>query len=149
MMKRLALALLFSLAASSAWAVDCQYQATRPTLPNQQFIILQCDSSGRLLLSPQTPVTVPSTNLSGTVASTGVFQSIQVANTSRNGCLIVNTSSAEEWVFFGPIASATEATAVPLYADQSVNCSTGSGGVLSDQVSITGTATSTFIANFQ
>ena len=149
MLKRLALALFFSLAASSAWAVDCQYQATRPTLPNQQFIILQCDSTGRLLQGAQVPAPVTSTNLSGTVASTGVFQSIQVATASRNGCSIENTGSATEWVFFGPIASATEATSFALSPNQGLNCNTGSGGVLTDQVSITGTATNAFTANFQ
>ena len=149
MMKRLALAMLFSLAASSAWAVDCQYQATRPTLPNQQFIILQCDNTGRLLQGAQVPAAVTSTNLSGTVASSNVFQSIQVATATRNGCLIVNSAATEQWVFFGPIGSATEATSVPLQPGQYVSCATGSGGVLTDQVSITGTASAAFVANFQ
>jgi hypothetical protein len=69
MLKRLALAVLFMFVASSAWAVDCQYQATRPTLPNQQFIILQCDPTGNLLVAP-TPYSSSQTAISGNATGT-------------------------------------------------------------------------------
>jgi hypothetical protein len=52
-MKRIIRFVVFALVAlaasgSTAWAVDCQYNATQPTIPNQQFIILQCDTNGNL-----------------------------------------------------------------------------------------------------
>ena len=36
------------MSAGSARAVDCQFNTTQPTIPNQQFIILQCDNNGNL-----------------------------------------------------------------------------------------------------
>jgi hypothetical protein len=37
--------------ATDAFAVDCQYRFTTPTLSNQDLIILQCDSSGHLIVT--------------------------------------------------------------------------------------------------
>jgi len=90
-----------------------------------------------------------SSNLSSTVAVTNTFQSIQVATAGRNGCNIQNTSTHTQWVYFGAIAGATAAKGFQLAAGQTISCSVGGLGVLTDQVSITGTATDTFVANFQ
>lgn len=95
-----------------------------------------------------TPFGVVSVNLSSTVVSTGVFQSVQTANSERKSCLIQNNGSNDMRVYFGPIASATAATAVKLSSGSSVNCTAG-GIVVTDQVSITGTTADAFVAAFQ
>jgi hypothetical protein len=97
------------------------------------------------------PYAVVSVNASGTIASTGVFQSIWTALTTnpnspkRASCTVQNNGTHTMYVFFGPIASATTGTSVALAAGQAVNCSVG-GTVLQDQVSITGTSTDAFFA---
>lgn len=98
------------------------------------------------LQSTQSPV--PTLNLSSTIGSTGVFQSIQAANPARRGCLIQNTSSNSQYLFFGPIASATTAKSILLAAGAGMPCNTA-GIVTTDQISITGTATDTFYAGIQ
>lgn len=101
--------------------------------------------------SPVTAQSIPlsSTNLSGTIASSGTFQQIQGQTNNRNGCTIQNTGSHTQYVFFGPIANATTPVAVELSPSQSVNCSVASNIVLKDAVSISGTSGDTFFANFQ
>jgi hypothetical protein len=138
--------------ASNAYAVDCKYNSTLPTLSNQDGIILQCDSSGHLLIAGTFSAGVDSltsTNLSSTVAVTNTFQSIQIASATRKGCSIQNNGTNSMWVFFGPIASATKNSSVQLSSGQSVTCASGSGGVLGDQISITGTAADVFFAAVQ
>ena len=107
-----------------------------------------------------------SVDASGTIAVTNTFQQIwpNTSNTpgnggtsgQRKGCLIANTSTDRQWVYFGPLASATKASAIPLEPASSVSalggyvsCATGSGSTLQDQVSITGTANDTFVAKQQ
>jgi len=74
----LALAFLAPLWALPAYAVDCQYRATSPTLPDQQFIILQCDSAGKLLTT-QTPSSATSAGVTPSAStaaeSSHVFKS--------------------------------------------------------------------------
>lgn len=101
----------------------------------------------------QTPIfTVPAarstTAVSSTIAVTNTFQSVFASSAGRTGCLIQNTGTNPMYVFFGAIASATTAASVKLSAGQSVNCQSG-GIVITDQVSITGTATETFYAASQ
>lgn len=93
-----------------------------------------------------------STNLSSTVAVTNTFQSIQVSTAGRNGCLIQNQSTSNTmWVYFGAIGGATKAKSFQLDSTHglAISCSVGGLGVLTDQVSITGTAADAFTANFQ
>lgn len=94
-----------------------------------------------------------STNLSGTISVSNTFQSIQVLTAGRNGCLIENQSTTDVmWVFFGPIGSATKTTAFPIGGGSfppAISCAVGGIGVLTDQVSITGTSADAFTANFQ
>jgi hypothetical protein len=94
-------------------------------------------------------VTLRSTNISGTIATTNTFQSIQAANNGRYGCAVQNNGTHTMYVFFGPIANATTSNSIELVAQQSVSCQTGTNLVLSDQVSITGTSGDAFFANFQ
>ena len=51
MLNRILWALAFTLLGSQAWAVDCQYNTTQPTIQSQQFIILQCDTNGNLRIT--------------------------------------------------------------------------------------------------
>lgn len=86
--------------------------------------------------------------LSGSIAVTDVFQSIQAANTNRLGCFIQNKGTHDMWVYFGPVASATEDTSAKVPSGSTINCISG-GLIVVDQVSITGTSADLFTANFQ
>lgn len=94
-----------------------------------------------------------SNNLSGTISVTNTFQSIQIQADGRSDCTIQNASTTNSmWVFFGPIASATKAKSFILDTSHGLSISCGIPfypGVLTDQVSITGTSGDTFTANFQ
>lgn len=102
---------------------------------------------------------VSSQVLSSTIAVSNTFQSIQVAIVPsvgvRQGCTVQNTGSNDMWVYFGPIASATKNAGYRLtpvatgVQGGSIGCATAAGGVLQDQVSITGTMGDTFAATFQ
>jgi hypothetical protein len=94
-------------------------------------------------------IPVPSTNYSGTIASTGTFQLIQGQANGRIGCTVQNNGTHTMYVFFGPPANATTATAAQLSAGQSLNCGIGANIVAKDSVSITGTSGDAFFANFQ
>jgi hypothetical protein len=120
------------------------------------FIVLGLTAAA-LAADYVSPLQFPSGNLSGSIASTGTFQSVQKKNLSRNGCAIqnqgTNNSSDTMWVYFDPTNSsncsaATKAASFTLIPGQSLNCNIGTI-VLSDQVCITGTGGDTFAANFQ
>lgn len=102
-----------------------------------------------------TPGPVTSTNVSGTIAVTNTFQSVIAANTNTKGCLIQNNGSNTMWVYFGTIGTATKAKSFTLrppgtgIQGGSISCATGGGSILTDQVSITGTATEAFTAASQ
>lgn len=94
-------------------------------------------------------IALTSTNLSSTISVTNTFQSIQVSTVGRKGCTVQNNGNNTMWIFFGPIGSATAVTSFQLLPGTPVSCAVGGLGVLTDQVSITGTATDAFTANFQ
>ena len=126
--------------------------------PNGPYTLM-VDSHGNLCVNATVSASVAvapltSSNLSGTVSVTNTFQSIQVLTAGRNGCSIQNNGTNSMWVFFGPIGSATKAHSFLLPASTStssfvVGCAVGGLGVLTDQVSITGTSGDAFVANFQ
>lgn len=94
------------------------------------------------------PLPVRTSNASGTIASTNVFQSIWLAasgNAIRRGCTVQNNGSNAMYVFFGPIASATTGNSVKLAAGATANCHVFDIA-LQDQVSITGTSGDGFYA---
>lgn len=100
------------------------------------------------------PLRVSNNNRSGTIIATDTFQSIAAAETStqrgRTGCLVQNLSTNNKmYVFFGPIASALTTTSIMIAGGQTVSCATTSGGVITDQVSVTGTVGDAFYAGFQ
>lgn len=89
-------------------------------------------------------------NLSGTITATNTFQSVQAQNSNRLGCTIQNLSASDKmWVYFGPVASALTPTSLQLAAGASVNCAQVPGALITDQVSVTGTAGDLFYAGFQ
>lgn len=98
------------------------------------------------------PQGVTTLNKSGTIAVTNTFQQVLAASTNtrgRTGCLVQNNGSNAMYVFAGAISSATTAKSVKLASGQGFNCSTGNGGVLKDQISITGTSGDAFYAGEQ
>jgi hypothetical protein len=132
-----------------------------------KVLVLGLGLSPSLALAQQPVQTLPSPPSSvhndGTITVTNTFQSVfaqsgQSANPStrpRQGCLIQNTGSNPMWVFAGPIASATKNTSFQLVPvgtgvqGGSFSCSTGAGGAIQDQISITGTSGDTFAATQQ
>lgn len=96
---------------------------------------------------------LPSINLSGTISVTNTFQSVQIQADGRGGCTIQNGGGTNAmWVFFGPIANATKAKSFILDATHGETISCGIPflpGLITDQISITGTSGDTFTANFQ
>jgi len=159
MFKKILLAIALSIAYSPAFAQTTAtpsvmgYLSTSGCKTGQSVCFIQYGSvvpSSTTATVAVAPLT--STNLSSTVAVTNTFQSIQVLTSGRNGCTIQNQSTADTmWVFFGPIGSATKATSFELDTSHglAISCAVGGLGVLTDQVSITGTATDAFTANFQ
>lgn len=86
------------------------------------------------------PAGATSAQTGSTVATHLTFQSALAASSARKGCLITNTSSDKEWVFFGATGSATTSNSLPLVAGQSLSCNTGAI-VLTDNVAITSNVT--------
>jgi hypothetical protein len=97
--------------------------------------------------APTSPSFPTSQNASGTITTTNTFQSIWPVQ-SRAFCEIQNNGTHVMYVFFGPIVSATLATAKQVAAAASISCNSGLA-VLYDQVSITGTSGDVFYANEQ
>lgn len=103
------------------------------------------------------PSVANSGDASGSITATNVFQQVwaQVSSSQRRaGCLIINNSTDRQWVYFGAVP--TKATSIPLEAAAATNglggfvsCATGGGGILQDQVWITGTINDTFVAKQQ
>lgn len=91
-MKRLALALILGLWASSAWAqrvlppentINCAFNTSPPTVLSGQMVMIQCDAQGRLILSPSGGGTIVEGNVSN--ATSGVATtSTNVPNVSYN-----------------------------------------------------------------
>lgn len=105
-----------------------------------------------------TPSMAVSVDASSTITTTDTFQSLQGLISSPNrrlGCLIQNNGTHSMYVFNGAIASADKAKSFTIIPPAtgvqggSFNCATAGGGVLQDQISITGTSGEAFTAKFQ
>lgn len=103
---------------------------------------------------------VSSVHADGTISSNSAFQSvfasaIATPQRPRRGCLIQNLGSHTEYIWVGPIASATSPASYALVPPGtgvqggSFSCATGAGAVLQDQISIQGTSADTFAATAQ
>lgn len=111
---------------------------------------------------------------SGTIASSTLFQQIWPSSANpassgslghRNGCLVLNNSPDQQWVYFqGPGMTtptsanfaAIKAESIPLEPAQSANllggdvsCATGGGQILQDAIWIAGTISDTYVAKQQ
>lgn len=83
----------------------------------------------------------------GTIAVTNTFQSVFSTSLLRKGCLIQNLGSHTMFVFFGAIGGASSSAAFSLPSSAAAPFSCNSGGtVLTDQISVTGTAGDIFSA---
>lgn len=100
-----------------------------------------------------TPYPTLTTNASGTVATTNTFQAVFAAkrmqdfNPARLGCTIINYGTHTMYVHADP-STATLANSVQLSAGQAFFCNS-SGIVLTEAVSLTGTAGDAFYAAAQ
>ncbi|MDE1901538.1 MAG: hypothetical protein KGI37_07840 [Alphaproteobacteria bacterium] len=93
---------------------------------------------------------VPSTNLSGTITTTGTFQSIQAQNNTRLGCTIQNNSTSNPmYLYYGSCGGASTSASLYLAPHQAVGCSITNNFVVNDQLCIAGTSGDHFFANFQ
>lgn len=100
-------------------------------------------SSVAVTINPNGVTTTPT---GYTVTTANTFQSVLAASATRKGCLLQNTNAGGgdvEYVFFGPNASATEGASIQVAPGGAVNCATGSGQVLIDNVSVTSVASGT------
>jgi len=94
-----------------------------------------------------------SVNASSTIASTNTFQSVFAAVTggtaeARMSCTIQNNGTHNMYVFAGPIASATTSNSIVVIPGAIFYCYTGVG-VITDQISVTGTSGDAFYAAYQ
>ena len=128
-MRRLALILLALVWASCAQAQNGQPVTTFP--------------------APQSTV-----NVSGTISVTDTFQEILPSKIGvppaqlRHNCSIQNNGSHTMYVFFGPIASATEAKSFQVAPSGTIYCGGPVSITAQDQVSITGTSGEAFTATW-
>lgn len=102
---------------------------------------------------PTTATTSPaagSTTTGGTtIAVTSTFQQVLAAATGRKSCLVQNTGSNTQYVYFGVIGSATLSNSFQVAPGQPISCATPNGVVLTDAVNITGTAGDAYVAASQ
>lgn len=106
-------------------------------------IILNADGSVATTAKRST-----STIANGSVAVTNAYQSALAASTTRSGCLIQNTSAGTIKLFLGAPGSATDAQAFQIPAGWAFSCRSGEL-VITDQISITGTAGATYVVSTQ
>ena len=95
------------------------------------------------------PLGATTTTATSTISVTNTFQVALAGNTYRNACLIQNTGTHTEYVYFGATGSATTSNAFPISPGQTISCATVNGLVLTDIVNITGTAGDGYIVTSQ
>lgn len=98
-----------------------------------------------------TPEPLTSANLSGTIKESNEFQSVQVINPARRGGMIQNQkhNSNPMWVFVGPIEEAEKSRSYYMQSgDPPFSCLMGIA-VITDEISITGTAGDAYFTIFQ
>jgi hypothetical protein len=139
---------LGALAQSTATPVVTGYNTTVGCPNGLTVCFVQYGSTGPP--STVTPVTATTTPTGSSVTTHLVFQQALAANSSRKGCLIANTSSDTELVYFGATGSATTTNSIPIAAGASINCASGLI-VASDNIAITSKATdgATYVVNAQ
>lgn len=152
-MIRLLFAALIALAPSIAYAADVAQTYGIPGSPVGARIpaavgglCASADGSTTAVACPASssgPATATSTTVAGTIttASASSFQSVLSASATRQGCMIVNKSTAPENVFLGAPGSGTPATSILLAAGTATsdggmfNCASP-GVIVGDQISM-------------
>lgn len=95
------------------------------------------------------PLPKTTTTVNSTIAVTNTFQAALAASSTRKSCLLQNTGTHVEYVYFGAIGSATTSNAFQINPGQTISCATVNGLVLTDAVNITGTAGDGYIVTSQ
>jgi hypothetical protein len=151
--KAILLTLVLGLAAlPPAWGQTSQ----PPPVQTNPKPVWGCSVPGSPSWNSAKPTSCPG-NASGTIASTGVFQDIWTLapNGGRTGCTVQNNGTGTMWVFVGPQALATEGASWQLGPPANGQpggvfyCSLQNGGVLQDEIAITGTSGDAFTADQQ
>lgn len=119
-------------------AMACSYNTTAPAGTDKTFQLVQCSPTGGFVAAP---IRGTGTDASGTVASTGVYQTVFTANTSRNSCVIQNRDSNNMTI------RVNSTTLFDITPGQAFNCG-GNGTVNTALIEITGTATGVFSASY-
>jgi hypothetical protein len=89
---------------------------------------------------------VPTSVSNGTIAVTNTFQTALAGNGSRKGCTIQNQGTHVMYLYPGVTTAASTAAAMQLLSGQTFYCQATGSSVITDQISITGTAGDAFIA---
>lgn len=97
--------------------------------------------------SPSAPVGASSNPVNGTIAATGTFQTVLTQFAARRGCAIQNQGA--HVMYFSVQASPTEAGSLQVGPGNIFYCSGISNVVVTDQVSVAGTAGDAFAGEWQ
>jgi hypothetical protein len=101
-----------------------------------------------LAADSQTPQRVATTTTKVTIPSPAAFTQA-LPSASRNSCTIQYNGTTTGYVYFGVLANATTTNSFQLTAGQVVSCGNVDGTVLTDQVSVDGTAGDVFVVTTQ
>ena len=82
------------------------------------------------------------------ISVTNTFQPALAADTARLACLLQNTGTHVEYVYFGTLANATTSNAFQISAGQMISCN-APGVVLQDAVNVTGTSGDSYVVTSQ
>lgn len=126
-----------TIATPSITAMACAYNTTAPAGTDKTFQLVQCGPTGGFVVAP---IRGTGTDSSSTIASTGVYQTVFVANSSRNSCIIQNRDSNNMTVRINSV------TMFDIAPGQSFNCG-GNGTINTALIEITGTAAGVFSAS--
>ena len=96
---------LLALFSTPAWSVDCKYNATSPSLPDQGLVIIQCDSAGNLLTT-QSPSPSAITGLTPVVSSAAEASKVFKASAGNLYAYQVTTGAAAGYVMIFNATSA-------------------------------------------
>lgn len=146
-----ALGLSAALLAGPVLAQDMVPTVSNDTVRTAHPSIITDPSNGQQLGSAAHPIPISgtvstgandatSTQTNATVTTHLTFQSALASSATRKGCLLVNTSNDQEYVYFGATGSATTANSIPLIAGQSISCASAAV-VASDNLAVTSATT--------
>ena len=94
------------------------------------------------------PITGTTTTVNSTVTPTNTFATALASSATRKGCLLQNTGTHVQYVYFGVLGSATTTNSFQVNAGQTISCASGPI-VLTDAVNIAGTAGDAYVVTSQ